>query len=364
VEKVEKSLQNLEGAFVEHQKKQNKKIDHLYKVLQRPSFGEDTQCFLPEDREFKHYITKVEVLQTKALTNHTGASGGFVIPPQFSERISERLQNLSPVRSVARVMQIQADSLELLKDEGAADVGWVNESSNIDETSTPEFNKIHIPTHIMYAKPRASQNLLDDAYVDLESWLVQKISEKMAIQENAAFTKGDGKGKPKGFLSESCVPIGQGTAEKIESLLTGKNGDLNNSDTLIETINSLPTRYLAGAVWMMSRSALSAIRVMKNSSTGHYLWQPGLTENSPQTLLGYPVVINDDMPNLTSGTPSNFAVFGNFYEAYQIVDRQEMNVLRDPYSAKPFVEFYTTKRVGGCLIDARALKVVRASEEA
>jgi HK97 family phage major capsid protein len=243
-------------------------------------------------------------------------------------------------------------------------VGWANEKADFEETSTPEFNKIHIPTHIMYAKPRASQNLLDDAHIDLESWLIQKVSEKMAAQENAAFTKGDGLGKPKGFLSENCVPLGQGNYEKIECILTGGDCDLNSGDTLIEVINSLPTKYLNGAVWMMSRSALSRIRMMKNASTGHYLWQPGLTENAPQTLLGYPIVINDDMPTLTSGMPCNFAAFGNFYEAYQIVDRQEINVLRDPYSAKPFVEFYATKRVGGSLIDARALKVVRASGEA
>lgn len=366
IEKVEKSLQGLEGAFFDYQKVQNKKIDHLYKMFQRPDLGESVSNLNVsiQDPEFKNYIRRGELFSTKALTSSSGASGGFLTPPQFLERVSERLQVLSPMRAVARVTQIHSDSLDLVKDDGVADVGWVGDSDVIDETRTPDFHKIQIPTHVMYAKPRASQKLLDDAYVDLETWLVQKISEKMAAQENSAFTRGDGHGKPKGFLSEPCVPIGHGNTEKIECVFTGHDGEFSGSDIFIDAINSLPTRYLGNAVWMMTRSAIAKIRMLKNSSTGHYLWQPGLTESAPQTLLGYPIIINDDMPTLSGGVPSNAAVFGNFYEAYQIVDRQEMSVLRDPYSSKPFVEFYTTKRVGGALIDANALRIIRASKEA
>ncbi len=246
-------------------------------------------------------------------------------------------------------------------DKGSADVGWVSELADRAETGTPELEKVRISVHQIYAKPRASQKILDDARIDVENWLVGKVSEKMAASENAAFVNGDGDNKPKGFLSYPLVNVAAGEWGKIESVKSGADGQFVKPDVLLDAINAMKPQYLHGAVWLMSRSAMAALRKFKDD-WNQYLWQPGLAAGSPATLFGYPVVVNDEMPALIDGKESTSIVFANFHEVYQIVDRESMHVLRDPYSAKPYVEFYVTKRVGGDVINFDAIKAIQFKE--
>lgn len=364
--KIDEALFNLETSFKNFQKQQNQRLQQAYTAHQRPlsSIYEVKSEDETEKKAFLSYISHGnESFSGKSLTSQEGPKGGYFIPQPLMEHIQASLLQVSPFRNLARVSHISTDSLELLLDKGFADVGWVSEVEERPETNAPELSKVKIATHQIYAKPRASQKLLDDASVDLEAWLISKISDKMARAENAAFIHGDGNGKPRGFLNYPLSTVGKNEAGKIEALKTGVEGGFANSDILIETLNTLKPEYLHGAVWLMSRSAISAIRRLKDQSTGNYLWQPGLLAGQSQTLLGHPIVIMDEMPALTSGKASTAVAFGNFQEGYQIVDRSGIEVLRDPYSAKPYIEFYATKRVGGDVINTDAIKVIHFSKE-
>ncbi|MBX9976731.1 MAG: phage major capsid protein [Alphaproteobacteria bacterium] len=238
-------------------------------------------------------------------------------------------------------------------------MGWVAETGAREETAAPELAKLTIGTHEMFARPRASQKLLDDVSVDLEHWLVQKIAWQMGLMETGAFVSGDGKGKPRGFLSYPIAVMGKPEWGKVETLQSGSEGGLEDSDVLVDVFHSLKPEYLSGACWVMARSTLSQIRKLKDKD-GQYLWMPHMSEGVASTLLGYPVIICDSMPGLIKDGLS--VAFGNFNHAYQIVERQDIQLLRDPYSAKPYVEFYATKRVGGDVVNFDALRLIQLSE--
>lgn len=238
-------------------------------------------------------------------------------------------------------------------------MGWAQEKDARQETETPELTKVRISVHELYARSRATQQLLEDACINVESWLVEKITAQMAETESAAFVKGNGEGKPRGFLSYEHSEAFQWG--RLQALKTGKNGAFpteNPENCLIDLFHLLKPAYLKDAVWLMSRSVQAAVRKLKDPTTHSPLWQPTLSQEFLPTLMGFPVYITDHMPTLTPGEEAPGLVFGNFKQGYQIVDRQSLHILRDPYSAKPYVEFYTTKRVGGDVINFEAIKVL------
>ncbi|MDR2417104.1 MAG: phage major capsid protein [Holosporales bacterium] len=304
------------------------------------------------------------MFEKKALSAANGRDGGFLIPAPSIERVFAILTAHSPVRQLARCERISTDAVDILVDKDLPDANWATETAERTETNTKEIAQIRIPVHELYAKPRATQKLLDDAQIDLESWLIVRIAEKMAVLENAAFVTGDGEGKPKGFLAYETVAGDAWEWGKIEHVKSGVNGafaERNPADFVLDLMHALKSQYLQGSAWMMPRSTLAEVRKLKDPATGHYLWQPSL-DKTPTTLLGYPIFIADDMPDLVNETASSSIAFGNFGEAYQIVDRQDLRILRDPYSAKPYVEFYTTRRVGGAVVNFEAIKIGRFEE--
>ena len=287
--------------------------------------------------------------------------GGYLIPQVIATRISHELRDLCPIRALASVISISSSAVELLVDRESPEVGWVAETEERPETKAPNLAKIRIPVHELYAKPRATQKLLDDACINVEEWLASRIAGKMAQVENQAFLRGDGNNKPKGFLAYETVKRADLEWGKIEHVMTGKDGafmDQDPADVLIDAIYAMKSEYQRGAVWLMSASAHASIRRLKDKN-GLYVWQPGLSLETGPTLLGHKVVIIDDMPVLNPGDVSDSIVFANLKEGYQIVDRMGTRVLRDPFSAKPYVEFYTTKRVGGDVINFDAFKVIK-----
>ncbi len=299
-------------------------------------------------------------VETKALSRGE-EPGSYMLPHPVQERITHHLETGSTFRSIARVMNISSGSAEIILDRNLPNVGWVGETEERGETQAPTLAKMTIPVHEIYAKPKATQTLLDDSVVNLEDWLVSRVAEKMVRLENEAFILGDGDKKPKGFLAYETVEKAAWEWGKIEHLKTGVEGGFQEdagADTLLDLMERLKTQYLAGSMWIMSRSAHTVVRKLMDHTTGHHLWQPSLAEGAPATLLGYPVLVLDEMPALVAKRASKSIAFGNFKEAYQIVDRLNMNVLRDPYSAKPYVEFYVTKRVGGDVINFEAIKVL------
>lgn len=299
--------------------------------------------------------------EIKALSVGGDPDGGYVVNPDMSGRIVDRMFDTSPVRAYASIQTIGTDALEGLIDDDEAAFGWVEETEARPETDTPQLGKWRIPAHEMYANPAATQRLLDDAEIDMEAWLAGKVADKFARGEAAAFVNGSGVGRPRGFLTYADWDTA-GTYQRgaIEQFDTGVDGEFAaapaGGDILIDTMTALQTRYRNNANWFMNRGTQGAVRKLKDSD-GAYLWQPGIAAGQPATLLGYSVAIFEDMPNIATGSLS--MAFGDMQAAYQIVDRAGIRVLRDPYTNKPYVHFYTTKRVGGDVLDFSALKLVR-----
>jgi HK97 family phage major capsid protein len=297
--------------------------------------------------------------EQKSMQGSEDSRGGHSVPPSLERHVHTRLEETSFMRKIARVTNISVDVFETLLGMSRMDVGWAQETDGHDETNTPELRKVRIPVHELYARPRATQRILDDASIDLESWLSDQVANQMSLTETQAFVKGDGEGKPRGFLAFDKTTNPEEHA--VEEIKTGTDGSFpqeHGENCLIDLFHKLKPAYLTGAVWVMSRSAQAEVRKLRDPSNMHFLWQPALSKEQLPSLLGHPVYVTDAMPALIQGTASTSIAFGNFHEGYQIVDRQDIRLLRDPYSAKPYVEFYTTKRVGGDVINPEAIKVL------
>ena len=295
--------------------------------------------------------------ERKALSVGTDPDGGYVVNPDLSGRIVMKVFETSPMRAYASIQVISTDALEGLYDLNEASSGWVGETESRAETNTPQIGKWRIPAHELYAKPKATQKLLDDASINMEAWLASKVSEKFARDEANAFVVGNGVNKPRGFLTYGAGTTLPGT---IEQFPTGASGALasapDGGDALINALYGLKQQYRANATWFMNRATTKLVRKAKDTD-GAYLWSPGIQAGQPATLLGYPVAAFEDMPDPAASSLS--IAVGDMREAYQIVDRLGIRTLRDPYSAKPYVEFYTTKRVGGDVVNFEALKLIR-----
>ena len=310
---------------------------------------------------FDTFIRKGEevmgVDERKALSVGSDPDGGYVVNPDLSGRIVAKVFESSPMRAYASVQVISTDALEGLFDLNEASSGWVGETDSRAETNTPQLGKWRIPVHELYAKPKATQKLLDDASINMEAWLASKVAEKFARDEANAFVVGNGVNKPRGFLTYASGTTLPGT---IEQFPTGASGALaaapDGGDALINALYGLKQQYRANATWFMNRATTKLVRKAKDSD-GAYIWSPGIQAGQPATLLGYPVAAFEDMPDPASNSLS--IAVGDMREAYQIVDRLGIRTLRDPYSAKPYVEFYTTKRVGGDVVNFEAIKLVK-----
>lgn len=294
----------------------------------------------------------------KALSVDSDPDGGYVVTPDTSGRISTIIYETSPVRSVASVQSITTDALEGLFDGDEAAAEWVSERGSRTATDTPQLGQYRIPVHELYANPRATQKLLDDAAVDIEAWLATKVADRFARTENLAFVLGSGVGQPRGFMT---YPNGTNRGQ-VEQLPTGSTSGFT-AESVIDVVYALKNGYRAGAVWAMNRATVGQVRTIRDDSgattgTGQFMWTPGFG-GEPSLLAGYPIVEMEDIADAEDG--ALFAAFGNFRAAYQIVDRQGVRVLRDPFSAKPFVEFYTTKRTGGDVINFEAFKIARSA---
>jgi HK97 family phage major capsid protein len=360
-QQMEMRMSVLEGDQMLTLQKEFEKTQRRLKNLEmkghRPMLKSD------EERQegFSAYIRKGDgALNQKSLSTSTPEEGGMLVPAYVQDEMVRALASPNSFRSLARVTTISTDAVDVLVDREDLDAGWVLEKDQRPETTTSKLEKIKIPVHEIYAKPRATQKLLDDARINVEEWVGNKIIEKFRKLENEAFLNGNGNQKPKGILSYSTASQGAWSWGKIEALKTGKVGgfsDQRGADVLFEMIEALKPQYLEGASWIMSRSAHLAVRKLTDGE-GNYLWQPGIALNTQPVLLGYPVFVMEEIPGINPNTPTNSILLGNFKEAYHIVDRQEMHILRDPYSAKPYIEFYATKRVGGDVVNFEAVKIL------
>lgn len=288
--------------------------------------------------------------------------GGYTVTPDTSGRIVTRVRETSPMRQIASVVTIGTDALEGFNDLDEGSAGWVGEKQERTDTDTPKLGKWTIPVHEIYAMPKATQKLLDDSMFDIEGWLADKTSDKFARTENTAFMVGDGELKPRGLFTYPTAATGDAARPwgTFQHLNTGSSGAWPAteaaSDLLIDTVFSLKAAYRDNANWLMSRVLVADARKLKDGD-GNYLWQPNFEARQGGLLLGYPIVEAEDAPAKASNSLS--IAFGDFRETYTVVDRIGIRVLRDPYTQKGFIRFYTTKRVGGGALNFESAKFIR-----
>ena len=337
-------------------------LDKIETVLNRP--GTEKNMLKADDCEYKqafcNYVKKgiefeVANLEQKNLSTPGDKELGYSITYKMNEYISTLLTQNSPMRQISSVMEISSDALELIEDREDGVSGWSQNSiTSVEATNETIFTKKTILVHELYAQPKVTQKLIDDPRIDVEEWLSRKLANIFTKQENTAFINGDGVGKPKGILSyEDGTEWG-----KIERIKTTAN--TLGADDIIKLFFSIKEIYANDTNFLMSRDALQKIRMLKDTN-GQYLWQPNLSENGKSSLFGADIKISTDIPNV--GSEALPIAFGNFKSAYQIVDRGNMRVLRDPFTHKPYVKFYTTKKVGGDVINSDAIKLLEIASE-
>jgi len=308
-------------------------------------------------------IERLTADERKAMSAGSDADGGYLLPTPTVGRMVTKLYEQSTMRQLANVQNISTDALEGIADNDEADAGWVSEIGTRNDTDTPQVGKYRIEAHEMYAQPKVTQKLIDDAATDVEAWLAGKVADKFARVEGAAFTTGDGVGKPRGLFSYTTAATGDDTRAwgQFEHVVTGANGSFHTTkaDPLQDLLGAFKDQYLQNATWLMRREVRTAIRKMKEATSDRYLWEPSLQAGQPDRLLGYPVRIDQYVPAIATGSLS--LAFGDFREAYTIVDRIGVRTLRDPYTAKPYIRFYSTKRTGGGAVSFDAVKFLKFS---
>jgi HK97 family phage major capsid protein len=285
--------------------------------------------------------------------------GGYLVPPEIETAIGQRLTAISPIRGIAGQRTISSNVYKKPFMTAGPAVGWVGETDPRAQTATPTLDELSFPAMELYAQPAATATLLEDSAVNIDQWLASEVEQVFAVQEGTAFVTGDGTNKPKGFLAYSTVDNASWTWGNLGYVASGAAGAFpasNPSDVLVDLIYAVNAGYRQNAAFVMNRRTQGVIRKFKDT-TGGYLWQPPAVAGGKATLMTFPVVEAEDMPDIAANSLS--IAFGDFARGYLVVDRAGVSVLRDPYTAKPYVLFYTTKRVGGGVQDFDAIKVMK-----
>ena len=301
----------------------------------------------------------LRALETKAMSVGSNPDGGYLVPSEVEREIGKRLSLASPIRGIAGVREVSASVYKKPFMTSGPAVGWVGETDARAQTASPILAELSFPAMELYAMPAATATLLEDAAVNIDEWLAAEVEQAFAEQEGAAFVAGDGVNKPKGFLSYATVANASWSWGEIGYVATGAAADFpasDPSDVLVDLIFALKAGYRQNGMFVMNRKTQAAIRKFKDQS-GNYLWQPPAQAGGKASLMTFPVIEAEDMPDI--GANATAIAFGDFRRGYLVVDRQGVRVLRDPFSAKPYVLFYTTKRVGGGVQDFNAIKLLK-----
>jgi HK97 family phage major capsid protein len=332
----------------------------------RPALAQANDIEPPHQKAFAAYLRSGDddglrglEVEGKAMSTAVAADGGYLVDPQTSATIKSTLSSTASIRAVANVVNVDATSYDVLVDHADIGAGWASETGSAAETTTPVIDRISIPLHELSALPKASQRLLDDSAFDIEGWLAGRIADKFARSEAAAFVNGNGIDKPRGFLDYPRVDDDIWAWGSLGTVPTGAAGAfhaVNPADAVIDLVYALGSEYRAGATFVMNSKTAGLVRKLKDND-GRFLWSDGLSAGEPARLLGYPVLVAEDMPDVAANAAA--IAFGDFNAGYTIAERPDLRVLRDPFSAKPHVLFYATKRVGGAVSDFKAIKLLK-----
>jgi HK97 family phage major capsid protein len=336
------------------------RLDKVARAASRPTIASTDETNEEVKGFVDGYLRAGRESEIKSINSVSASDGGYAVPRELDAVISSQLRDISPIRSIAQVVQTGSSGYRKLMATGGTASGWVSEIASRDETDTPQFAEIAPPSGELYANPAASQSMLDDVNFDLESWVASEVAMEFARAEGAAFVGGTGTNQPEGFLSAptSLAEDAVRSFGSIQYIGSGDASGLNATpeEKLVDLIHTLKSGHRQGASFVMNSATLAEVRKLKTAD-GAFLWQPGMVDGQPDRLLGYPVVEAEDMPDIAAG---EFPIaFGNFRHGYLIAEGNATQMLRDPYTNKPFVHFYATKRVGGQVLDSNAIKLLK-----
>lgn len=360
------AFQNEVKTVLQQQEERLTMLDRKTTTYARPALSAQAETDVPHKKAFDAYLRSGDddglrglVLEGKAMNTAVAADGGYLVDPQTAETIRSMLVSTSSLRAIANVVQVEATSFDVLIDHSEVGSGWATETDPTTEGATPALERISIRLHELSAMPKASQRLLDDSAFEVENWLASKIANRFIRAEAAAFINGDGLDKPKGILLPPKVANDSWNWGHLGYVATGAAEDFpgtNSADCIVDLVYALDAEYRANASFVMNSKTAGAVRKMKDAD-GRFLWSDGLAAGEPARLMGYPVLIAEDMPDI--GADAYAIAFGDFMAGYTIAERPDLRILRDPFSAKPHVLFYATKRVGGEVTDFAAIKLLK-----
>lgn len=336
------------------------RLDKVSRAASRPVIASGAEKTEEVKGFVDGYLRAGRESEIKSINSVSPTDGGYAVPQELDAVISSQLLDISPIRSIAQVVQTGSSGYRKLMATGGTASGWVSEIASRDETTAPQFAEIAPPTGELYANPAASQSMLDDVNFDLEAWVANEVAMEFARAEGTAFVTGSGTNQPEGFLS-AATSTAEDAARSFGSIQYIGSGDATGLDTapeekLVDLIHTLKSGHRQGASFVMNSATLAEVRKLKTAD-GAFLWQPGMVDGQPDRLLGYPVVEAEDMPDVAAG---EFPIaFGNFRHGYLITESSATQMLRDPYTNKPFVHFYATKRIGGQVLDSNAIKLLK-----
>lgn len=338
-------------------------LDRRMQIAARPHLSATQDGGAPHRKAFSAYLRGGDddglrglEVESKSLSTVVNSDGGYLVDPQTADMVKSVLYATASIRAVASVVNVEATTYDVLIDHTELGAGWASETAAATETSTPQIDRISIQLHELSALPKASQRLLDDSAFDVEGWLAARIADKFARAEAAAFISGDGIDKPMGMLTHTKVANSGWTWGNLGYVATGVDGGIGDGDAIVDLVYALGAQYRANGSFVMNSKSAGLVRKLKDAD-GRFLWSDGLAAGEPARLLGYPVVIAEDMPDAASNSYS--IAFGDFAAGYTIAERPDLRILRDPFSAKPHVLFYATKRVGGDVSDFAAIKLLK-----
>ncbi|KAK6049552.1 phage prohead protease, HK97 family [Cooperia oncophora] len=359
--KLAEQVESLNGQISELENLKSDLEAELAEV-KRPAGGTKNKVAGEHKEAFIGFMRKgredgLRELERKALQVGNDEDGGYAIPEELDRTILTLLKDEVVMRQEATVITLGGSDYKKLVNLGGTKSGWVGETDTRPETATSKLGLIEPFMGEIYGNPQATQKMLDDAFFNVEDWINSELALEFAEQEEIAFTSGDGSKKPKGFLAYESTDEDDKTRKfgKLQHIASGAASGVT-ADAIIKLIYTLRKAHRSGAKFMMNNSSLFAIRLLKDND-GNYLWRPGIELGQPSSLAGYGIVENEQMPDIAADAKA--IAFGNFKRGYTIVDRIGTRILRDPYTNKPFVGFYTTKRTGGMLVDSQAIKLMK-----
>ena len=351
------------NAKLQKQDDRMNKLDRKTMITARTALAQSAHEDAPHQKAFAAYLRSGDddglrglEMEGKALGTSIAADGGYLVDPQTADTIQGTLSSTASIRSVANVVNVDATSYDVLVDHSELGAGWATETSTVTETATPQIERISIPLHELSALPKASQRLLDDSAFDIEGWLAGRIADKFARSEAMAFINGDGIDKPTGMLSYATTQNDSWTWGTLGYVASETAGGITRADPIVDLVYALGAEYRANATFVMNSKTAGHIRKLKDND-GRFVWVDGLAMGEPARLMGYRVLIAEDMPDIEDGAMA--IAFGDFTAGYTVAERPDLRVLRDPFSAKPHVLFYATKRVGGAVSDFSAIKLMK-----